>query len=154
MMTIRWLLTLACVSLFCCALILIVYTREDISLRQEYVTNLEKQKQELINLRNQHIKLARQLEDWNSFWKLVEDSDLDPENWHEYPVRVQGRYYPQQTQHIMQLLSNDISAGRDYWFVPQYVYASPFLEETEDEEQRTALQLQIRGKIMVNYHDF
>lgn len=153
-MIIRWLLTLGCVFLFCCALILLVYTRDDVNVRQEYVKSLELQKQDLIVLRKQHIELIRQLDEWNSFWEIAKNASLDPHNWHEYPVRIQDRISPQQASHIMQLLSNDISAGRDYWFVPEYIYAGPALVGTENEEQGAALEMQVTGRIMVNYHDF
>lgn len=103
--------------------------------------------------RDQHLRLQEKLREWNSFWHLVENSELKPEKWQDYPVQIRGKNSPQQASQIVILLSNDISTGNQFWFAPSHLQVQPRLEEYDQDGQtreRQVLQLQLQGKIMTN----
>lgn len=150
-----WIISLTCLAIFCSALVLTTQSNRIVENTQEYVQRLELRKAELKRWNSSHQKLQEELRQWNRLWKKAESAGLMPDQWQDYPVRVEDALVPFQTENVMRLLSNDIKTGQEFWFAPERVMAAPVVIEDEEAERQEDIVMDtyIQGKIMTRISD-
>ncbi len=147
---IRWGMSLLCVLVFCATLVLALQSADNVAVQEDYLDRLQARQRNLRAWEKAHIRLQDQLQAWNELWEKAQDIGLDPKAWQKYPVHVQGTYLPDQAGHILQLLSRDVNVGKDFWFAPRDIRASPVIKSSNATQggKKTAVQLQIHGTLL------
>ncbi len=147
---IRWGVSLLCAFIFCTTLVLALQSTGKVDVQEDYLERLHARQGHLRAWEKAHIRLQDQLQAWNELWEKAQVFGLDPKKWQKNPVHVQGTYLPDQAGHILRLLSLDINAGEDFWFVPRDIRASPVIENSNATQggKEPAVQLQIHGTIL------
>lgn len=154
----RWLMTLLCVGLFCTALYLLADGTQRIQARQNHLRQLDLRKNDLEHWRVAHLRLQAQVAEWNQVWEQARTAGLDPREWQEHPVRIQGAHEPHQVSQIVQLLSDDVKTGNAFWFVPRNLTINPTVlddpangEAPNNQPPRPALYLHLHGKVLTRF---
>ncbi len=151
-MTVRWIWSLLAAGAFCLALVAAVQTSEQVQLQQRFQERLERRYQNLTRWQKDHLALQSKVQEWNQLWQRVEQAGLVNMSWQRYPVQIQKTLHPPEATSLLQLLSNDVNAGTDFWFLPRLVQATPVLAGSGEENasQRPALQLQVQGQMLTS----
>ena len=145
----RWILSLVVAGAFSFSLVAAVDTAQQVRLQQDLQQRLEIRYQTLTRWRQGHEKLRSKVEQWNRLWETVAQTPLARTEWDRYPVQIQKTCHPGEASNVLQLLSNDVNAGTDFWFVPREIQASPVMQSGEDQNGSTpSLQLQIQGQML------
>lgn len=67
----------------------------------------------------EHQKRAQKIDNWNQFWRHLQETGLKPERWEEYPFKINSKLKEKEIKQLLYLLGTQQAQAQQTWFKPE-----------------------------------